>query len=89
MPVAIKALKKENNGLRNLSWCIIKGTEESASENRWQNDGGDKSMLAAIFSCRSSGGGFEEHEFLGLECDDLNNFRGKIFEPGGYIQKSR
>ena len=37
-------------------------------------------MLAAIFSCRSGGGGFEEHEFLGLECDDLNNFRGKIFE---------
>ena len=37
-------------------------------------------MLAAIFSCRSGGGGFEEHEFLGLECDDLNNFRCKIFE---------
>ena len=53
MPVTIKALKKENNSLRNQIDALKKGTEESASDNRWEIDKGDKMILAAIFSRRS------------------------------------
>ena len=57
MPVTIKALKKENNGLRNQIDALTKELKNLQA----RIDGKlTKETLAAIFS-RRSGGGFKEY----------------------------
>ena len=77
MPVTI--YKGKQYGPRDQIDALTKtkGTEESSSEKRsWQNDEGGKSILAIIFSRRSAEVELSKSiEFLGLEYDDLYNFR--------------
>ena len=79
MPVTIKALKKENKGLRNQIDALTKELK-----NRQARIDGKLTKETSRPSLPSSPVDQAEVsksiELLGLECDDLNNFSGKISE---------
>ena len=79
MPVTIKALKKENNGLRNQIDALtkeLKNLQARIDGKMTKETSRSSPPLSPVDQAEVS----KSIEFLGLECDDLNNFRGKILE---------
>lgn len=79
MPVTIKALKKQNNGLRNQIDTLTKELKNLQA----RVDGKltkETSRPSPPSSPVDQGEVSKSIELLGLECDDLNNFSGKISE---------
>ena len=73
MPVTIITLKKENSGLRTQVEALM-----TQIKNPQANVDGtivSESSHASTPPCSSAIEQSKSLEFLGLECDDLNNFR--------------
>ncbi|XP_029201286.2 uncharacterized protein LOC114965747 [Acropora millepora] len=79
MPVTIKALKKENNGLRNQIDALtkeLKNLQARIDGKLTKETSRPSPPSSPVDQAEIS----KSIEFLGLECDDLNNFSGKISE---------
>ena len=72
MPVTIKALKKENSGLRTQVKALM--TQIKNLQAKVDGTIVSKSSHASTPPCSSAIEQSKSLEFLGLECDDLNNF---------------
>lgn len=73
MPVTIKALKKENSGLRTQVEALM--TQIKNLQTKVDGTIVSESSHASTPPCSSATEQSKSLEFLGLECDDLNNFR--------------
>ena len=79
MPVTIKALKKENNGLTNQTDALtkeLKNLQATIDGKLTKETSRPSPPSSPVDQAEIS----KSIEFLGLECDDLNNFSGKISE---------
>ena len=79
MPVTIKALKKENNGLRNQIDALtkeLKNLQARIDGKLTKETSRPSPPSSPVDQAEIS----KSIEFLGLECDVLNNFSGKISE---------
>ncbi|XP_068749135.1 uncharacterized protein [Montipora capricornis] len=79
MPVTIKALRKENNGLRNQINAVtkeLKNLQARIDGKMTKETSRSSPPSSPVDQAEVS----KSSEFLGLECDDLNKFRGKILE---------
>ncbi|KAK2558973.1 hypothetical protein P5673_018601 [Acropora cervicornis] len=79
MPVTIKALKKENDGLRNQIDALtkkLKNLHARIDGKLTKETSRPSPPSSPVDQAEVS----KSIEFLGLECDDLNNFSGKISE---------
>ena len=79
MPVTIKALQKENDGLRNQIDALtkkLKNLQARIDGKLTKETSRPSPPSSPVDQAEVS----KSIEFLGLECDDLNNFSGKISE---------
>ena len=79
MPVTIKALKKEKNGLRNQTDALrkeLKKLQARIDGKMTKETSRSSPQLSPVDQAEVS----NSIEFLGLEFDDLNNFRCKSLE---------
>ena len=79
MPVTIKALKKENDGLRNQTDALTKELKnlQARIDGKLRKETSRPSPPSSPVDQAEVS---KSIEFLGVECDVLNNFSGKISE---------
>ena len=79
MPVTIKALKKQNNGIMNQIDTLtkeLKNLQARIDGKLTKETSRPSPPSSPVDQAEVS----KSIELLGLECDDLNNFSGKISE---------
>ena len=87
MPVTIKGLKKENNGLRNQIDALmkqLKNLQAKVDDKMLEKSSTSTPPCSPAEPTEAS----KSLDFLGLECDDLSNFRASALEEISTI-KSR
>ena len=86
MPETIKALKKENASLRTQVEALM--TQIKNLQAKVDGTMMNESSNASTPPCSSATEQSKSLEFLGLECDDLNNFRASVLKEIAAIKST-
>ena len=86
MPVTMKTLKKENAGLRTQVEALM--TQIKNLQAKVDGTMANESSQASTPPCSSAIEQSKILEFIGLECDDLNNFRASVLQEISAIKSN-